>query len=57
MKKKTYVLISSCTSGAATIASAIVAYAQPAYTPAIIAAIGVGTAAVNEICALFVKDE
>ena len=57
MKKKTYELSVGVTGGVATIASAVVAYKQPAYTVQIIAAIGIVTTAVSEACALFIKEE
>lgn len=57
MKKKTYELIVGVTGGVATIASAVVAYMQPAYTVQIIAAIGIVSTAVSEACALFIKEE
>ena len=57
MTKKLYVLISSLLGAAATAASALVAYFQPAYYGAIISAIGIGTTAANEILLLFVKDK
>lgn len=56
MSKKVYALITGIIGGCATIASAIVSFVQPAYTTAIIAAIGVGTTAALEICNLFVKE-
>ena len=57
MKKKLYVLISALVGAAGTAASAIVAYINPAYCAAIIASIGIGTTAINEILVLFVKDK
>lgn len=57
MKKKLYVLISSLIGAAGTAACAIVAYIQPEWCSAIIASIGIGTTAVNEILLLFVKDK
>lgn len=57
MKKKTYELIVGVTGGVATIASAVVAYFQPVYTVQIIAAIGIVSTAVTEVCSLFIKEE
>lgn len=57
MKKKTYELIVGVTGGVATIASAVVAFLQPAYTVQIIAAIGIVSTAVSEVCSLFIKAE
>lgn len=57
MKKKTYELIVGVTGGVATIASAVVAFLQPAYTVQIIAAIGIVSTAVSEVCSLFIKVE
>lgn len=56
MKKKTYLLVNGIVGGVSAIASAIVAYFNPAYTPAIIASIAIITTAVSEITALFVKE-
>lgn len=55
MSKKIYALISAIVGGCATIAIAIVTFCAPAYATAIVAAIGVGATAVNEILQLFVK--
>lgn len=55
MSKKLYTLLSTLVSCAATAASAIVAYAQPNMTVAIIAAIGIGSTAINEIMVQFVE--
>ena len=57
MSKKVFNLVVGVTGGVAAIASAVVAYVQPAYTPQIVAAIGIGSTAVTEICSLFVKAE
>lgn len=56
MTKKLYTLITSLTGAGATTATALVAYFQPSMYGAIIAAIGVGVTAVNEILLLFVKE-
>lgn len=56
MSKKVFSLIVGVTGGIAAIASAIVAFFQPAYTPAIVGAIGVTETAIIEICNLFRKD-
>ena len=57
MSKKVFNLVVGVMGGVAAIASAVVAYVQPAYTPQIVAAIGIGSTAVTEICSLFVKAE
>ncbi|MCQ2485825.1 MAG: hypothetical protein MJ168_10905 [Clostridia bacterium] len=57
MNKKTFALIAGITGGLATIAGAIVSFLQPAFTPAIVAAIGIAETAVIEICNLFVIEE
>ena len=55
MSKKLFNLIVALTGSISAIASALVAYFDPAYAPAIIGAIGVAETAVVEICNLFVK--
>lgn len=55
MQKKTFNLIVGVTGGIAAIASAVVAFVQPAYTPAIIASIGIAETAITEIVSQFVK--
>lgn len=57
MTKKLYALISTLVGCAGTAAGAIVTFAQPTYAAAIVAAIGIGATAINEILALFVKAE
>ena len=57
MKKKTFDLIVGVAGGVAAIASAVVAYIQPAHAGAIVLAIGIGETAAVEICSLFIKDE
>lgn len=57
MSKKTFTLVQSCVNAAATVAAAIVAYCQPAYTVAIISGIGVVATAINDVCAGFIKAE
>lgn len=57
MKKKTFDLIVGVAGGVAAIASAVVAYIQPAYAGAIVLAIGIGETAAVEICSLFVEGE
>jgi hypothetical protein len=57
MSKKTFNLVVGITGGIATIASAIVAFLDPAYESAIIASIGVVETAVVEICTKFVKEK
>lgn len=56
MSKKTFNLVVGISGGIAAIASAVVAYAEPAFTPAIIGAIGIAETAITEICSLFVKE-
>jgi hypothetical protein len=55
MQKKTFNLIVGISGGVAAIAEAVVAFINPAYTPAIVASIGVAEAAVVEICSIFLK--
>ena len=57
MSKKVFNLIVGITGGIATIASALVAFFNPAYEPAIIASIGVVETAIVEICTKFVKEK
>lgn len=57
MTKKLYALISGCIGGVATIATAVVAYFAPAHAVAIIAAIGIGSKAADEILLLFVDEK
>ena len=57
MSKKTFNLVVGITGGIATIASAVVAFLDPAYESAIIASIGVVETAVVEICTKFVKEK
>ena len=57
MKKKTFNLIVGITGGIATIASAVVTFFNPAYAVQTVAAIGVASTAVTEICSLFVQNE
>ena len=57
MSKKTYGFISGLIGAAATAASVTVAYFQPANYGAIIAAIGIGAKAIDEIVLLFVKEK
>ncbi len=56
MSKKTFNLVVGISGGIAAIASAVVAYVEPAFTPAIIGAIGIAETATTEICSLFVKE-
>lgn len=55
MKKKTFNLVVGIANGVATIASAVVAYIQPAYTVPIIASIGIVDTAIVEVCSQFVE--
>lgn len=57
MTKKVYALVIGCTGGVFAIASALVTFFQPAYTPAIVGALTIANTAVAEICALFLKKE
>ena len=57
MSKKVFNLIVGITGGIATIASALVAFFNPAYETAIIASIGVAETAIVEICSKFVKEK
>ena len=57
MSKKVFNLVVGITGGIATIASALVAFFDPAYEPAIIASIGVLETAIVEICSKFVKEK
>lgn len=57
MSKKTYTLVSAVTGGVAAIASAVVAYVQPAYTVPIVASIGIASTAIIDIAGQFVKAE
>ena len=57
MTKRLYGLISTLVTTAGATATAFVAYFQPAMYGAIISAIAIGTAAVNDILLLFVKSE
>lgn len=55
MSKRTFNLVVGIVGGCAAIASAVVTYINPAYAVQTVAAIGVGSTAVTEICSLFVK--
>lgn len=55
MSKKTFTLVSAIVGGVSTIASAIVTFINPMFAVAIVAAIGVCSTAVIEICNLFTK--
>ena len=57
MSKKVYALASGVLGGVAAVASAVVAFMAPPMSPAIIAAIGIGVKAVDEIMLLFVKED
>ena len=57
MSKRVYSLVSGIVGVAATGANILVAYFQPAMYGAIIAAIGIGAKAVDEILLLFVKEK
>ncbi len=55
MSKKTFNLVVGVAGGVAAIASAVVTYFNPTYAVQTVAAIGVGSTAITEICSLFVK--
>lgn len=57
MSKKMFNLVIGVVGGVGAIASAVVTYFNPAYAVQTVAAIGIGTTAVSEICSLFVKSE
>lgn len=57
MSKKNYSLVTGLIGVAATVANIFVAYFQPAMYGAIIAAIGIGAKAADEILLLFVKEK
>lgn len=57
MSKKVFNLVTAIVGGVSSIASALVAYFEPAYTPAIVGGIGIASTAILEICSLFVKTE
>lgn len=57
MSKKTYGLISGLIGVAATAANILLAFFQPAMYGAIIAAVGIGAKAVDEILLLFVTEK
>lgn len=56
MSKRVFNLVVAVTGGVAAIASAVVAYIAPSYTPAIVGAIGIAETAAVEICSLFVSE-
>lgn len=57
MKKRTFNLIVGITGGVAAVASAVVTYISPSFAVPTVAAIGIASTAVTEICSLFVKSE
>lgn len=57
MSKKVYALVSTLVTVAGTTAEALVAYFQPHLYGAIIAAIGIGVVAINDILLLFTKEQ
>ena len=57
MSKKLYALISNLLGAAALASTALVAFFQPTMYGAIIAAIGIGKTAADDILLLFVKDK
>lgn len=56
MKKKTLEIVTGVVGGVSAAASAVVTLINPPAAPAIVAAIGIGSTAVVEICTLFVKE-
>lgn len=57
MSKKMYALITGIVGGVGTIATAVVAYAEPANMVAILASIPIIITAVNEVLANFVVNQ
>lgn len=57
MSKKLYGLVSGLIGVAATTANILLAFFQPAMYGAIMAAVGIGAKAADEILLLFVKEE
>lgn len=56
MSKKIFNLIVGISGGLSTIASTVIAFLEPSYTPAIIASIGILETAIVEISSKFVKE-
>lgn len=56
MSKKLFVLVSTLVGCAGTASSAVIAYIDCSYAPALIASIGIGVTAVTDILAKFVKE-
>ncbi|MBQ5537927.1 MAG: hypothetical protein IIU02_08475 [Treponema sp.] len=56
MRKKTYNFVVGITGGIAAMASATVTYFEPEYAVQIVAAIGIASTAVSEICSLFIRE-
>ena len=57
MSKKFFNLVVAITGGVCAVASAVVAYLDPSYTPAIVGSIGVAETAIVEICSKFVTEK
>lgn len=57
MSKKVFNLVIGIVGGISAIGSAIVTYFNPEYAVQIVASIGIGATAINEICSLFVKEK
>lgn len=57
MSRRVFNLVVAVCGGVCAIASAVVSFIQPSYTPAIVGAVGIAETAVVEICSLFVKQE
>lgn len=57
MSKRVFNLVVGITGGVCAIASAIVAFAMPPYSPAILASISVLETAIVEICSKFTKEK
>lgn len=55
MSEKVFKLITAISGAVTTAGAAVVAYIEPSYTPAIVAAIGIVNTAIVEICSLFRK--
>lgn len=56
MSKKVFNFVVGITGGICAIASAVIAFIEPPYMPAILASIPVAETAIVEICSKFVKE-
>lgn len=57
MTKKVFELVTAIVGAVAAVGAAVVAFLDPNYAPAIVAAIGIGSTATTEILSLFLKAE